>query len=287
MSPTLAGLLFQFGALALFVMLDTVTKWLTGHYPIPQIVFLRFLFHVLVVAMALRVATGRVPWRSRAPGLETVRSLTLLVANVLFVVALFYIPLADAAAVSFASPLFTVALAALLLKERVVPRRWIGIAVGFAGVLVALRPPFLTGEMPHWAILLPLGTAAVFAMYQILTRKLAALDSPSTMVLHTGLAAGAVMAFAQPFVWQPPTPGGWALLVLAGVLGAGGHWMLIQAYSRAPASLLAPMTYTQLIWATLSSALVFGDWPDGWILLGAGIIAAGGIMVAVPGRSRG
>ena len=285
MSPTVAGLLLQMAALLLFVGLDTITKAMTAHFPVSQLVFTRFLFHTLAVVIVLRLTMPRLPWRSRAPGMQTVRSLTLVLANVLFTVALSRIPLADAAAVSFASPILTVALAALWLKEVVSPRRWIGVAVGFGGVLVALRPPFLTGEAaPDWAIVLPLGTAAVFAVYQIMTRVLATVDDPRTTILHTGLAACALTAFAQPFVWVPPAPGEWALLALAGVFGASGHFLLIQAYSRAPASLLAPTSYTQLVWATLSSALFFADPPDGWTLLGAGIIAGGGVVVAWPSR---
>jgi drug/metabolite transporter (DMT)-like permease len=286
MSPILSGLLLQFVAIALFVALDTVTKVLTAQYPVPQIVFMRFVFHTLVVALALQLATGRLPWRSRAPGLEVVRSLALLLANGLFVVALYHIPLADASAVTFASPIFTAGLAALVLGEVVGPRRWAGIGVGLVGVMIALRPPFLTGEMPHWALFLPLGTAASFGVYQILTRKLSAVDGPSTIILHTGLAAGAVAGLAQPFVWQAPTAWAWLLMVLAGVFGSAGHYLLIQAYSRAPASILAPMTYTQLIWATLSSAVIFGDPPDGWTLLGAAVIATGGIVTGWPERRR-
>ncbi|MBP0494704.1 DMT family transporter [Pararoseomonas indoligenes] len=286
MSPVLSGLLLQFTAIALFVGLDTVTKLLTVDYPVPQIVFMRFLFHTLLVAAALRLATGRLPWRSRAPGLEAVRSLCLLVANGLVVLAFYYIPLADAAAVTFASPLFTAGLAALLLGEVVGPRRWLGIGIGLVGVMIALRPPFLTGEMPHPALFLPLGTAAFFGAYQILTRKLSEVDSPSTIILHTGLAAGAVSGLVQPFVWQDPTGWAWGLMALAGVFGLSGHYLLVLAYSRAPASILAPMTYTQLIWATLSSAIVFGDMPDGWMLLGAGVIATGGIITSLPARRR-
>ena len=285
MSPALAGLLFQMAALLLFVGLDTITKAMTTHFPVPQIVFTRFLFHTLAVALVLRLTMGRLPWRSRAPGMQTVRSLTLVCANVLFTVALSRIPLADAAAVSFAGPVLTVALAAWWLREAVSGRRWIGVVIGFAGVLVALRPPFLTGEAaPDWAIILPLGTAAVFAVYQILTRRLAGVDDARTTILHTGLAACAVTAFAQPFVWVPPGLGEWAMLALAGVFGASGHFLLIQAYARAPASLLAPTSYTQLVWATLASWLFFADPPDGWTLLGAAVIAAGGVVVAWPSR---
>ena len=166
------------------------------------------------------------------------------------------------------------------------PRRWVGIGIGLLGVMIALRPPFLTGETPHWALFLPLGTAASFGVYQILTRKLSAVDGPSTIILHTGIAAGAVAGLAQPFVWQAPSSLAWLLMALAGLFGSAGHYLLIQAYSRAPASILAPMTYTQLLWATLSSALVFGDPPDGWTMLGAAVIAAGGIVTGWPERRR-
>ncbi|WP_376096735.1 DMT family transporter [Roseomonas sp. CCTCC AB2023176] len=288
MSPALTGLLLQMAALLLFVGLDSITKAMTAHFPVPQLVFTRFLFHTLAVALVLGLTMGRLPWRSRAPVMQTVRSLTLVVANILFTIALSRIPLADAAAVSFAGPVLTVALAAWWLKEVVSLRRWIGVVVGFAGVLVALRPPFLTGEeAPDWAIILPLGTAAVFAVYQILTRRLAGVDDPRTTILHTGLAACLVTSLAQPFVWVPPSGEQWVMLALAGLFGASGHFLLIQAYSRAPASLLAPTSYTQLVWATLSSWLFFADDPDGWTLLGAGIIAVGGVIVAWPSRAAG
>jgi drug/metabolite transporter (DMT)-like permease len=202
--------------------------------------------------------------------------------------ALARVPLADATAVNFASPLFTVALAAAWLGETVTWRRWLGIGIGLLGVVVALRPPFLTGgPMPHWAILLPLGTAAVYAVYQIMTRRLAAIDDPRTTILHTGIAAAFATSVAQPFVWTWPASGwGWAGLGVLGALGGIGHALLVMAFARAPASLLAPLTYTQLVWAVLASMLVFGDWPDGFTLLGALIIAAGGVLVVMPEKPR-
>lgn len=281
----LTGVALHLAALALFVCMDTLVKVLTGHFPIPQLMFARFMFHVLVVALAIRLATGRMPPRSRAPGLQAVRSLTLASANLLFTIALAHIPLADATTVGFASPLFTVTLAALWLRESVSPRRWCGVVVGLVGVAVALRPPFLTGGEPaHWAMLLPLGMAALFAGYQILTRRLAGVDDPRTTALHTGIAACIATSLVQPLFWVWPSPMEWALLVLLGILGGAGHFLLILAFSRAPASLLAPMSYTQLIWAALAGWIVFSDVPDQWTVLGAVVIVVGGLLVVLPGR---
>jgi drug/metabolite transporter (DMT)-like permease len=164
-------------------------------------------------------------------------------------------------------------------------RRWLGVGIGLVGVLLALRPPFLTGGAAmHWASILPLGTAAMFAVYQILTRKLATIDDPRTTILHTGFAGAVVTSLVQPAFWIWPSAPDWGLLVLLGLLGALGHGLLVLAYSRAPVSLLAPLSYTQLIWATLAGVLVFSDWPDLWTLGGAMVIATGGILVALPDR---
>ncbi|PZW43172.1 threonine/homoserine efflux transporter RhtA [Humitalea rosea] len=285
MSTPLQGVLLQLTALAFFVAMDTVIKYLTGVMPVPQIMFGRFLFHLIVVAIAIRVATGSLPWRTRAPKLQTIRSLCLFGANFIFSTALFYIPLADATAVGFAAPALTVAMAAIFLHERVGWLRWVGVAVGFAGVLVALRPPILTGESaPHWATVLPLFTALIFSVYQILTRKLATIDNARTTVLHTSFAALCMTAVIVPFVWVPVPGWVWGAFLGLGLLGGIGHFLLVLAYTRAPASLLGPLHYTQLIWASISGALVFGQWPSLWTLAGAVIMALGAVLVALPRR---
>jgi drug/metabolite transporter (DMT)-like permease len=251
--------------------------------------FLRFAVHVVFVVLAVRIFTGSLPWRSRAPLLQTLRSATLAGASASFIVALMHVPLADATAVMFAAPVLTVALAALWLGEKVSARRWLGVVIGLVGVMVAIRPPFLTGEPLHWAMLLPLVTAVMNTFYQLLTRKLAAEDDPRTTFLHTSLAALALTALAQPFVWVAPAPSDLPWMLVLGLIGAAGHCLLVLAFARAPASVLAPMSYSQLVWAGLAGVLVFGDWPDGWTLLGAAVIAAGGVLVALPARrpSRG
>jgi len=281
-----AGVALHLAALLLFVVMDTLVKLLTARFAVPQLMWARFLFGFLAVAIALRLVTGHLPWRSRAPGLQALRSLLLAACNLMFSTALAYLPLTDATAIGFASPLLTVALAALWLRETVAPRRWLGVGLGLAGVLIALRPPFLTGESMHWAALLPLGTATAFAVYSILTRRLAAIDDSRTTILHTGFAATLATTLAQPFVWVPPALPDWGLLVLLGTLGGAGHGLLVLAYARAPASLLAPLSYTQLVWATLAGVVVFADWPDGWTLLGAAVISLGGVLVALPVRGR-
>lgn len=287
MSRTLQGVLLQLVALALFVTMDALLKLLVARYAVPQLMFVRFCFHVLLVVIGVRLITGSLPWRSRAPILQTIRSLMLALANAALSVALIHVPLADATAVSFAAPVLTVALAALWLGERVSPRRWLGVALGFAGVMVALRPPFLTGEPLHWAMTLPLITAVANSAYQLMTRKLATIDDPRTTFLHTGIAAAAVTGLAQPFVWETPAAWDWPLFAALGLLGGLGHTLLVLAFARAPASVLAPMSYTQLLWAGMAGVLVFGDWPDGWTVLGAAVIALGGVLVAAPERRRG
>lgn len=288
MNSRLAGVALQLAALATFVAMDTIIKLLTADFSVVQVMWARFVFGLITVAVAMRLATGQVPWRSHAPWLQTLRSLLLALCNLLFTIALIHIPLADATAVGFASPLLTVALAAVWLKERVGWRRWAGVGIGLAGVVVLLRPPFLfAGEPVHWAMLLPLGTAALFAVYQILTRRLATVDDPRTTILHTSFAAALVSSVVLPFDWTWPSAGGWAALVLLGVLGGAGHGLLVMAFARAPASLLAPMSYTQMIWAVLAGLLVFGDMPDGLTVTGMVVIAAGGVLVALPDRRRG
>jgi len=286
MSRTLQGILLQTVALALFVAMDALLKVLVAHHPVAQLMFVRFVFHTLMVVLVLWLFTGAVPFRSRAPALQTLRSVALAVANAALSVSLIHIPLADATAVAFAAPVMTVACAALWLGERVSPRRWVGVGVGFLGVLVALRPPFLTGEPLHWAMLLPLVTAVANTAYQLLTRRLATVDDPRTTFVHTSIAAAVLTSFAQPFVWQQPALGDWPLFAALGLFGGLGHCLLVLAFARAPASVLAPLSYTQLLWAGMAGVLVFGDCPDGWTAAGACLIAVGGVLVALPQRPR-
>jgi drug/metabolite transporter (DMT)-like permease len=218
----------------------------------------------------------RLPPRTGAPKLQVVRSLCLAAANLFFTAALVHVPLAECVAIGFVSPLIVTLLAARMLKERVGWQRWAGIILGFAGVLVIIRPG---AGVTHPAALFVLLTAVVFAVYSVLTRRLAGVDDAFTTIFHTGVAATVVTTLIVPFFWVWPTLEQWGLLLVLGALGGIGHFLLILAYQRAQASVLAPFAYTQIVWATLAGWLLFGELPDAVALIGALIVSAGGLFV--------
>jgi|YNPMSStandDraft_1061717.scaffolds.fasta_scaffold00315_23 drug/metabolite transporter (DMT)-like permease len=270
------GIALMLGALFLFVLMDSAIKASVQSLPVLQVLWARFLFHMLIVSAALRLMGRRLPPRTGAARLQVVRSLCLAAANLFFTAALVHVPLAECVAIGFVSPLIVTLLAARMLKERVGWQRWTGILVGFAGVLIILRPG---AGVTHPAALFVLVTAAVFAVYSVLTRRLAGIDDAFTTIFHTGVAATGVTSLVVPFVWVWPSAGGWALLALLGMLGGLGHFLLILAYQRAQASVLAPFAYTQMVWATLAGFLLFGELPDAVAVAGAVVVAAGGLFV--------
>lgn len=273
--PTL-GIVLMLGALFLFVMMDSAIKASVQGLPVIQVLWARFLFHMIVVSMALAAMGRRLPPRTGAPRLQLVRSLCLAAANLFFTAALVHVPLAECVAIGFVSPLIVTLLAARMLKERVGWQRWTGILLGFAGVLVIIRPG---AGVTHPAALLVLLTAVVFAVYSVLTRQLAGVDDAFTTIFHTGVAATVVTTLIVPFFWVWPSMEQWALLLVLGTLGGIGHFLLILAYQRAQASVLAPFAYTQIVWATLAGWLLFGELPDAIALIGALVISAGGLFV--------
>jgi drug/metabolite transporter (DMT)-like permease len=258
-----------------FVLMDTMAKYLMRDYPVPQVVWGRYAFHLaaMVVVLAPR---RKLSLRTNRLGLQLFRSMVLLLATVLFFTGLSYLPLADASALIYVSPLLVTALSVPILREHVGPRRWVAVIVGFVGVLVIVRPG--AGVM-HPATFLVLGTALCFAAYQISTRALSATEKTLTTLFYTALLGAVGTTLALPFFWTPPSPAAWALMAGTGLMGAFGHFLLIKAHERAPVSVLAPYVYTQLIWATIFGYLVFADFPDAWTIVGAGIITGAGLFV--------
>ena len=200
----------------------------------------------------------------------------MLIATALFFTALRYLPLADAVAINFLAPLLVTAFSIPILKEKVGPRRWVAIAVGFVGAMVIIRPG--SGAM-HWAALLPLGTAVCYALYQILTRIAARTETTNTSLFWTSVFGVVATSIVVPFFWTQPTALAWGLMVALGTMYGLGHYLLIRGLELAPASVLSPFLYTQIIWAILLGLLIFGHFPDGYTWLGMAIVIGSGLYI--------
>ncbi|HYM30093.1 MAG TPA: DMT family transporter [Candidatus Cybelea sp.] len=272
----LRGIALILTAVMIFACLDTTAKYLGRLYPVPGLVWARYMVHMLLMAAVLGPHMRWRLIRSAHPLAQVGRSLLLLASTYFFFNALRFMPLAQAAAIGFVSPLAVTALSVPLLGEKVGIRRWSAVIVGFLGVLVILRPG---GGMLTMAALLPLGSALTYSFYQIITRKLSATEDPLATLFYTALVGAAGTTLALPLGFAMPQ--GWHIVLVAamGVFGGLGHFLLIKAFRDAPASLLAPFSYSQLLYSTVFGYLVFGDFPDAWALVGMAIIVASGIYV--------
>jgi len=276
------GIVMVLTAVAIFSVLDVLSKYLTRFYPVPLVVWGRFTFHLLLVLVYLGSRSDLALVRTGRPWAQVTRGLLLAIASILFVSALKYMPLAETSAIAFLAPLLVTVMSVLFLKEKVELARWIAVVCGFVGVLAIIRPG---SNVFTWAVLLPLGNALAFAAYQILTRRLAGLESPYTSIFYAGLIGTLLMTAMLPYSWVMPQNGMHAaIFVIIGMLGGLGHLILIKAYNCAPASRLAPFSYSQLIWVAIIGFLVFGDFPDTWSLIGIAILMASGIYTATHQR---
>ncbi|MGK0172192.1 MAG: drug/metabolite transporter (DMT)-like permease [Gammaproteobacteria bacterium] len=278
----IVGVYWMLLATLLFTSLDAIAKWLTQSYPVEQVVWARFFFHLVILGVYLGPRLVR-SIRSSRLGLQLVRSALMLVTNVLFFMAVRTMPLADVVAVMFVGPLLVTALSVPLLGEQVGPRRWAAVAVGFAGALIIIRPG---SEMLDGVAILPLCAAMTNALYTITTRQLRDVDPFMTTLLYTGLVGAGVSSMVVPFVWVAPDLRGWTLMVLAGTLGAGGHLAFIRALSISPPAALAPLSYSVLLWSTGYGYLLFGELPDSMTVFGAAIVMSSGLYVLHRERIR-
>lgn len=269
-------------ATMLFVALDTTAKFLTTRLPVEQVVWARFAFHFLLVALLL-APQGLPAFKSTRPGLQIGRSFFMFGANVCFFFAIKSMALVDASAIVFSGPLFVTALSVPLLGEQVGLRRWLAVGVGFVGALVIIRPG---ADLFSSVAMLPLLAALSFAFYQIFTRKLATHDSPMTTLLYTSVFGTVCTSLYIPFKWVPPDALSWTLMLVAGLFGAFGQLALIKAIRLAPVSTVAPFNYLGLLWASVLGFIFFGDLPDRYTLLGAAIVAGSGLYILHRERLR-
>jgi len=264
-------------AVAAFACLDCMAKYLGNHLPVSQVVGVRYASAFLIALMFSNPINQPGLLRTGRPSLQLGRSVLLLGSTVFNFMAFRYLQLDEALAILFSTPFLVAILAGPILGEWVGWRRWTAIMVGFVGVLVVVRPGM--GGL-QWAALLSGGSAVCYAFYSITTRMLARYDSSQTTLFYSNMLGAAVMLPILPFVWTPPRSVlDGVLMVALGAFGAFGHYLLILAHRHAPASVLSPFMYTQLIWATAFGYLIFANVPSRWTLAGAAIVIASGLYL--------
>lgn len=268
------GVLLMCLAVTLFATMNMFVKLLRADYPVSEIVWGRYTFHLV---FALIIVGPRLPALLRTANLpiHLLRGVLILGATTTMFIAIGFLPLATAIAINFVSPLLVVALSTAMLGERVGAGRWAAVAIGFTGVLLIIKPGFGGG----WAVLLPLGTALLYAYYQIITRRIAAREDPRTSLLYLALVGTALASVVAPFEWVWPTATGWLMLAAAGMLGGIGHFLVIQAFARAHANVVAPFAYMEIVGATVWGFALFGELPDAWTFTGVGMIVACGLWI--------
>ncbi len=277
----LRGIALMIGATICFSLSDTMAKYLVGNLPAVEIAWIRYVVFTLLALGPL--ARRPADLRARRPLLQILRGLGIVASALFFILGLAHLPMAEAAAVSFASPLFITMLAFPLLGEVVGARGWAAAVLGFAGVLIAVRPGT---DSFHPAALMVLLSSLAWAVSMIATRKMGVIDRSATTVVWTAGIGLLALTVLLPFAHGPMTLAQLGLAVLLGLAASSGHWLAIVAYRHAAASVLAPLSYAQLIWSSTFGFIVFGGLPDRWTLIGAVFIIGSGLYTVQRERVR-
>jgi drug/metabolite transporter (DMT)-like permease len=269
------GIILMIFALFVLASMDAVAKHLTETLAAPQILAVRFWIFLTFSSLIASRRGLRQAAHSKNPRLQIVRTLVLVVEMTMFLVAFSFLPLAEVHAIAAVSPLIVMALAAIFLGERIGPRRWTAVAVGFLGVMLIIRPG--AGVFDPIS-LLALAGAFGWATYQVLLRAVARIDQPDTTTLYTAGIGVICFTIAAPFFWKSPSPETWGWLAAVGILGSVGHFLLPAAFKFAPASTLQPFAYTMPVWAVFLGWAVFNHIPDFWTLAGGSIVICSGLF---------
>jgi drug/metabolite transporter (DMT)-like permease len=279
------GITLMIAATVVFAAQDGLSKHLTEQYSAMLVTTWRYwFFAAFVIALSARRSGGlAAAAETRAPGLQWFRGALLALEIVVTITGFAVFGLIASHAVFAVYALMVAALSGPLLGETVGWRRWTAIGVGFVGVLVILRPGL--GVMDPLA-LIPLAAAAMFAIYQIATRRVSRVDAPATSFFYTGIGGAATMTLIGPFWWEPIL--GWdiALMAILCLTGVTGHLLLIRALDAAEASTVQPFAYLQLVFATVIGVAVFGETLDAWTVAGATLIVGAGLFTAWRERVR-
>lgn len=275
LTPETHGIVGIVLAMLLFTCMDLCAKYLLERNDTVMVVWARFASQMALV-LAISAPMLRSHARTARPVLQLGRSILHALATGMFFYALNFMALAEAVAVFEVAPLLITVLAALVLAERVGPRRWAGVAIGLCGALIIIRPGL---DVFQPAALLPFGAAACMAGFQIITRLIGTADAMRTTMIYSGAVGLVATSALLPWRWETPSAADAVLMASFGWLGYLGHLALVYALRQAPASTLAPYNYCGFVWATLLALLVFGEVPDGPTLVGAGVILGAGIYV--------
>jgi len=262
---------------------DVTAKYLSATLPSIEIAWIRFLVFALIMIPAMVPGTPLYALRTTRPGFQLMRGVALLGSSLFFISGLRYLPIAEASATGFVSPLFVTALSIVFLGESVGVRRWLATAAGLLGVLIILRPG--TGAF-HAAAFFPIVSALCWAVTLIMTRMMSGREHAITTMTYSSIAGLCVLSALVPFTWVAPSWHDILFGILIGVASTAGQWIVVLAFRYADASVLAPFSYSQLVWVSILGFLIFGEVPDIWTVVGAAFIVASGLYTAHRERVR-
>ncbi len=288
MEAHVKGMAIMVLSVLLLPLMDAIGKWLAmvDNMPPATVTFMRFFIQCWLMFFILLIVGGFAALRTQYLAGNLIRGALMGFGGLCFFTAVKYMPLADAMAIFFAEPLILTLFSAIFLKEKVGWRRFSAVGIGLIGTMIVIQPSF---EIFGAVSLLPLATAVTFAIYLILNRKYGAKESPLVMQFYAGVGgwvlAGVAMifgtaaglgdlSFGLPQGIQP-----WLLLLLLGTIGTVSHLMVVQAFKLAPASMLAPFQYLEIVNAVLVGLIVFGDFPTPSKWCGIAIIVGSGFYV--------
>ncbi|WFU15188.1 DMT family transporter [Bradyrhizobium sp. CB3481] len=262
---------------------DVTAKYLSATLPSIEITWIRFLVFALIMTPAMMPGSPLFAMQTGRLGLHLLRGATILGSSLFFISGLRFLPIAEASATGFVAPLFVTALSIIFLSEKVGLRRWIATAVGLIGVLIILRPG--TGAF-HPAAFFPLVSALAWACTLIITRMMSGTERAITVMAYSSIVGLCILSALVPFVWVTPTWHDLGFGILIGVASTAGQWIVVLAFRYADASVLAPFSYTQLLWVSILGFFIFGEVPDAYTITGAAFIVASGLYTAHRERVR-
>jgi len=281
----LTGIALMCAAVGLFACLDTTAKYLNTQMDSLEIVWARYTSAFILTLFVSNPVTQPNLLRTARLGMQITRAVLLVLSTALNFLALRWLQLDEALSIIFTFPFIVAIASGPMLGEWIGWRRWSAIAFGFCGVLLITRPGF--GAV-HPAALFSLAATICYGLYAVMTRIVSRTDSNQTSLFYNNLVGALVMLPVIPFVWQMPANWLIALMLLGtGVLGSVGHYCLISGHKLAPASVLSPFIYTQLIWVVIFGYVVFDHVPTGWTMAGAVMVIGSGLYLLYRERKRG